>query len=148
MEYLKRAGVDAKLHEFEEHATTVDDAIKLLGVKREIIIKSILFIDDTGSPVLSIVTGDKRVSEKKLAEACGSKKVRKANPHEVKEFTGYDVGGVPPVGHKRSIRIIIDERVMRLGCVIGGGGETNALLEIDPIEIKRLTDCEVRDISE
>ena len=92
---------------------TVDAAVSRLGVSREKTIKSILFVDDAGLPVLGILTGNKRESEKKLAMACGAKKVRRANPAKVKEFTGYDVGTVPPVGHKTPIRTFVDEKVMR-----------------------------------
>jgi len=147
-EYLKKMSVDARFFTFEEHTMTVDAAVSCLGVSREKIIKSILFIDDAGLPVLGIVTGDKRVSEKKLAMVCGAKRVRRANSVEVKEFTGYDVGAVPPVGHKKQIRTFIDEKVMSFDKVTGGGGGINTLLEISPVEIKRLTDGEVKDISE
>lgn len=147
-EYVKRMDVKARFLKFEEHTMTVDAAARRMGVKRENIIKSMLFVDDAGLPILGIVTGDRRVNEKKLAMACGTKKVRRANPDEVKEFTGYDVGAVPPVGHKAQIRTFLDKRVMNLDDVIGGGGEINVLLEINPTEIKRLTNGEVRDISE
>jgi len=146
-EYLEKMGVSARFFKFKEHTMTVDAAVSRLGVSRERIIKSMLFVDDEGLPVLGIVTGDRRVSEKKLARACGAKRVRRANPAEVKRFTGYEVGGVPPVGHKRKIRTFIDEKVMSFDKVVGGGGEINALLEISPAEIRRLTDGEVRDIS-
>ena len=72
--YLKKMGVDARFFKFEEHTMTVDAAANRLGMSRERIIKSIIFVDGTGSPVLSIVTGDKRVDKKKLATACGAKK--------------------------------------------------------------------------
>jgi len=95
-----------------------------------------------------MVTGDKRIDEKKLALACGAKKVRRANLVEVKEFTGYDVGSVPPVGHKTQIRTIIDEKVMSFDKVIGGGGEINTLLELSSKDVRRLTNGKVKDISE
>lgn len=66
----------------------------------------------------------------------------------MKEFTGYDVGAIPPVRHKTQIRALIDEKVVTFYKVIGGGGEINKLLEISPAEIKRLTMGEVKDISE
>lgn len=147
-DYLKMMGVDAKFYTFEEHTMTVDAAVRRLGVNREKIIKSILFIEAAGLPVLGIVTGERRVSEKKLATACGIKKVRRAGSDEVREFTGYDVGAVPPVGHKTQIRTFIDEKVMDLDSVIGGGGEINVLIEIKTTEIKRLSNGEVKDISE
>jgi len=147
-EYLKGMDVEAKFYKFEEHTMTVDAAVRRLGVNRERIIKSMLFIQDAGLPVLGIITGERRVSEKKLATACGAKKVRRAGSDEVREFTGYDVGAVPPVGHKTRIRTFIDEKVMSLDSVVGGGGEIDVLLEINPAEIKRLTNGEVKDISE
>jgi Cys-tRNA(Pro) deacylase len=147
-EYLKRMNVKARFFKFKKHTMTVDAAASLLGVNREKIIKSILFINDAGLPIIGIVTGDKRVSEKKLSMVSGSKKIRKADSVEVKKLTGYDVGAVPPVGHKRQIKTFIDEKVMSLDKVVGGGGEVNTLLEINPDEIKRLTNGEVKDISE
>ncbi|MEM3443092.1 MAG: YbaK/EbsC family protein [Candidatus Bathyarchaeia archaeon] len=145
-EYLKKAGVNAKFFRFEEHTMTVDAAASRLGISHEKIIKSILFITDSNEPVLSIVTGDKRVDEKKLALVCGAKDVRRASPDEVREFTGYVVGAVPPVGHKKSVRTFIDGKVMTFDKVIGGGGEINTLMEISPLDIKRLTNAKVDDI--
>jgi len=146
--YLKKNGVDARFFKFKEHTMTVDAAVGRLGVSREKIIKSILFIDNDGLPILGIITGDKRVSEKKLAMVCETKKVRRANPFEVKEFTGYDVGAVAPVGHKTAVRTFIDEKVMGFEKVIGGGGQVNTLLEISPRDVRRLTNGQVKDISE
>jgi prolyl-tRNA editing enzyme YbaK/EbsC (Cys-tRNA(Pro) deacylase) len=95
-----------------------------------------------------LFTGDKRVSEKKLAIACGARKVRRANLAEVKMFTGYDAGSVPPVGHETQLRTFIDEKVMSFDKVIGGGGQIDVLLEIKPTEIKRLMNGEVKNIHE
>jgi Cys-tRNA(Pro) deacylase len=147
-EHLKRIGVNVRFFEFEGHTMTVDAAVKRLGVSHEKIIKSIIFVDDAGLPLLAIVTGDKRVSEEKLASAAGVRRVRRASPVEVRNFTGYDVGAVPPVGHKTRMRTFIDEGVMKCEKVIGGGGQINMLLEISPVEIRRLTNGEVKDISE
>lgn len=144
--YLEKLGVDARFFKFEEHTMTVDAAASRLGIAREKIIKSILFVDNSGQPVLAIVTGDNRVDEGKLAKACGAQKVRRANAAEVKEFTGYEVGAVSPIHPKKQIKTFVDWKVMRFGRVVGGGGEINALLEIGTGDLRRLTNCEVKDI--
>ena len=144
--YLEKLGVDARLQKFEEHTMTVDAAASRLGINREKIVKSILFIDGSGQPVLAIVTGDSRVDEGKLAKACGAKKVRRANSAEVKEFTGYEVGAVSPFHPEKRVRTFVDQKVMCFARVVGGGGEINALLEIGTADLKRLTNCEVKDI--
>ncbi|MFQ6065485.1 MAG: aminoacyl-tRNA deacylase [Candidatus Bathyarchaeia archaeon] len=146
--YLRREGVTAKILTFEAHTMTVEDAERQLGISRERIIKSMLFVDERGVPMFGIVTGDRKVSEKKLMEAFGAQRIRIARPSAVRSLTGYEVGALPPVGHKRSVRTFIDPKVMTFDKVYGGGGAVNALLEIDPRDVKRLTNAEVVDISE
>ena len=145
--HLLKCNVKARILTFKNHTMTVEDAERQLGVSRERIIKSMLFIDEDGEPILGIVTGDKRISDKKLRKACGARKLKLAPPAIVKSLTGYDVGALPPVGHKRPIRTFIDPKVMTFEKVYDGGGEVNALLEIDPKDIKRLSGAEVVDIS-
>lgn len=145
-DYLKEKGIDARILFFEEHVRTVSAAAKRLGVSSERIIKSILFIDDKGEPVLSIVRGDRRVSEYKLARLIGARSVRIATPEETRIHTGYDVGSVPPVGLRPGLRVVIDAEVMKLDKVYGGGGNDRALIEIAPADIQRLTGGVVGDV--
>lgn len=145
--YLQSNGIKFRILRFSGRTITVDDAVKQLGVSRERIIKSILFVDEKGLPVLAIVTGDRRVSESKLSKVCGAETLRKARPRAVRNLTGYEVGALPPLGHKKMIRTFIDSKVMEKKTVFGGGGNVNRLLEIDPKDIKRLTNAEVTDIS-
>jgi len=145
--YLKSKEIKARILTFEKHTMTVEDAEKQLGISRERIIKSLLFIDENGVPVLGIVTGDRKISDKKLRKACGAHRLRLAHPQAVKSLTGYEVGALPPVGHMKPIRTFIDPKVMNFKTVYGGGGAINALLEIDPRDIKRINKAEVVDIS-
>jgi Cys-tRNA(Pro) deacylase len=146
--YLQKEGVNARILMFKKHTMTVEDAEKQLGVSRERIVKSMLFVDEKGVPMVGIVTGDRKVSAEKLMKVYGARRVKIARPSAVKSLTGYEVGALPPVGHKKTIRTFIDPKVMTFDKVYGGGGAINALLEIDPQDIKRLTNAEVVDISE
>jgi len=145
--FLQSKGVKFKVLAFKGSTITVEDAVKQLKVPKERIIKSILFVDEKGLPVLAVVTGDHRVDEEKLAKACGAKKVRKARPKAVKNITGYEVGALPPLGHKKPIKTFIDPKVMKYETVFGGGGAINKLLEIDPRDLKRLTNATIATIS-
>jgi Cys-tRNA(Pro) deacylase len=145
--YLRKERVTARILTFKNHTITVEDAEKRLGVDRRRIIKSMLFVDEKDVPMFGIVTGDRKVSEKKLMTVFGALRVKIARPSTVKSLTGYEVGALPPVGHKMKIRTVIDPKVMAFEKVHGGGGATNALLEIAPRDIRRLTNAEVVDIS-
>ena len=145
--YLQNEEVKFRILTFKKHTMTVEDAERQLGVSRERIVKSLLFIDENGTPILGIVTGDRRISDKKLRKAYGARKLKLARPSVVKEITGYEVGALPPIIHGKPIRTFIDPKVMSFDKVYGGGGAVNALLEISPEEIKRLSKAEVADIS-
>jgi Cys-tRNA(Pro) deacylase len=145
--YLKDKGVNARIIIFDKPTTTVSEAENVLGISCERIIKSMVFIDDKGLPILAIVTGDKKIDMKKLAKECEVKEVRLANPIEVKKFTGYEVGATPPFGFKNPIKTIIDPKVLEFDKVYGGGGAMNALLEINTKDLLKLTNGKIADIS-
>jgi len=146
-EYLRKSGVDARVIFFEGHVKTVAAAAKRLGVDPGRIVKSILFIDDTGAPILAIIRGDARVSEYKLAKLVGARRVRIAAPEEVRLHTGYEAGAVPPVGIRAGVRVVVDAAVASLDRVFAGGGLVNSLVEISPADILRLTRGLVGDIA-
>lgn len=85
-------GLDA---EFEVHAKaeTVDESAQHSPIDRDQIIKTLIFKASNGF-VAVMCPGHKRVDEDKLEDLVGE--VRMANPSEVKEETGYIVGGVSP----------------------------------------------------
>jgi len=81
--------------EFEIHAKaeTVDESVQHSPVDKNQIIKTLIF-KASDSFVAVMCSGDKRVDENKLEKLVGE--VRMAKPSEVKEETGYIVGGVSP----------------------------------------------------
>jgi Cys-tRNA(Pro) deacylase len=146
-EFIQKSNIEAKILVFENLTITVEDAEKQLKVPKERIIKSILFIDENGIPILAIVTGDRKVDEEKLKNACKAKTIKIARPRAVKNLTGYEVGTIPPIGFKKHIKTFIDPKVFLYDKVYGGGGSINTLLEIKPQDIKKLTNGKIIDIS-
>ncbi|MFQ5758706.1 MAG: aminoacyl-tRNA deacylase, partial [Candidatus Bathyarchaeia archaeon] len=124
--YILDNRIDARILVFDKPTRTVEDAEKQLRVSRERIVKSMLFVDEKGVPALAIVSGDRKVSEEKLARACSAAKFRVARPRAVKSLTGYEAGALPPIGHKKRIRTFIDPKVLGFEKVYGGGGAINA----------------------
>jgi Cys-tRNA(Pro) deacylase len=146
--YLDGHGVNYRLHVVGGPTMTAEDAATQLHVPLETIIKSILFTDEKQNPILAILTGDKKVDRKKLASVVGSSKVRISTPESTREFTGFEVGVMPPVAHKNRIMTVIDQKVTHFGKVYGGSGKAEALMEIDPRHIARLAEAKVAEISE
>ena len=75
--------------------------------------KALLFTNGKEEFVIVNIPADRRVDQKKVAQAIGWPKgaVRMATQEEVMEKTGCEIGAVPPFGHKNAIPILIDKGV-------------------------------------
>ena len=144
--FLKEHGIDAEIVKLESKVRTVKQAAKALGIGPEFIIKTIMFVDAEGEPLLAIVPGNRRVDLNKLSKLAGSE-VRLAKPAEVESHSGYPAGGLPPIGHKKPIKTYIDPEVLEKREVYGGGGSDQSLLRINPEDIKRVQNAEVAPIT-
>jgi prolyl-tRNA editing enzyme YbaK/EbsC (Cys-tRNA(Pro) deacylase) len=124
---------------------TVAAAAAALGVARERILKSLVFwLGD--APFLVIAAGDDRISMPHLAAAQGVTRrgIRLATPPEALAVSGYPVGAMPPFGHLRSLPTLVDERRFpHDGVVVAGGGARDALLEVAPADLLRITSARV-----
>ncbi len=71
-----------------------------------------------------------------------------ASPEEVKQITGYTIGGVSPIGHLIDIKVYMDKNLERFSKVFAAAGHPNAVFGISYVELKRLTDAEIYDLTE
>ena len=131
----------------EQTARTANDAATALGCNVGAIVKSLLF--KIGEKFcLCLVSGDKRCSLNKLKKKLGEKDVSMANPNEVKQITGYTIGGVSPIGHLIDTKIYMDKNLERFSKIYAAAGHPNAVFGITFIELKKLTNSEVDDLTE
>lgn len=142
--FLEENGVKNKFHEFSESTLTVEHSSERLGVDPEIIVKSLVFKDGDGNPLLAVVSGENRADEDKLSEVHGSE-VKIAKAREVEDFTGYKIGEVPPL--IPNLKTYLDSEIFDFDRVIAGGGSTHTLVELNPKDILRLADAEIAEIS-
>lgn len=141
--FIQGLHINAEVIEIDTPTPTVEAAAEAVGTQPEKILKSLLFLIDN-KPILVIASGTLRVDRKALAKhfQVGRKRVKLADANTVQAVTGYEVGGVPPIGHLTSLRMVIDEQALKYDLVYGGGGGINSLLSIDPQEIVSFTGAE------
>ena len=133
--------------ELENSARTAKDAANSLNCEVGAIVKSLLLkIDD--SFLLCLIAGDKRCSLNKIKKIKNSKNVRMASAEEVKEQTGYTIGGVSPVGHKNELEILIDNSLNRFKAIFAAAGHPNCIFEINYDDLKKITSGLNEDIIE
>lgn len=123
--------------EFIVHAKseTVEESAENTGVDKQKIVKTLIFIAGN-RPVAVLCPGDSRVDEDRLEQLTGET-VRMARPSEVKQATGYIVGGVSPFD--LDIPVYMEESILEHDTVKPAAGSRVVGVEIDPEKLKKLT---------
>ncbi len=143
---LEDAGVNAAPVEFEQSTRTAEDAAAALNVHVGQIVKSLVFVRGD-EPVLVLVSGANRASLDRLKAELGAE-VTRADAETVRRVTGYAIGGVPPVGHVRPLRTLVDADLLQYDTVYAASGTPNTIFPIDPQSLLRATGGKVVDIRE
>ncbi len=111
------------------------------------IVKSLVFRsgDET---VVVLCSGAQRVDEAKLAATLGTPAVRRATANEVKDATGYAIGGVPPFAHANPCRVVCDLSLLGFDEVWAASGLPDAVFPIAPSDLVRLSGARADDVAE
>ena len=128
-------------------ARTAKDAATSLKCEVGAIVKSLLFKADDAF-LICLVPGDKRCSLNKLKKILNKKDVCMANAEEVKEHTGFSIGGVSPVGYIKKLDILIDKSLNRFENVFAAAGHPNCVFKINYNELIKITNGSEKEISE
>ena len=145
--FLKGFDQSLEVIVLENSARTAKDAAIALRCDVGAIVKSLLF--KTGDNfTLCLVAGDKRCSLNKLKKIKNIKDISMASPEEVKNQTGYTIGGVSPVGHLNKLEIFIDKSLERFNELFAAAGHPNCVFKINFNDIQKITNGKVEDIIE
>ena len=144
---LKDFDKSLKVIVLDSSARTAQDAANSLNAEVGSIIKS-LFLRTKNSFLLCLVAGDRRCSLNKIKKILGEKDVSMGNADQVKQVTGFTIGGVSPVGHLNPIKIYIDQSLSRFENIFGAAGHPNCVFKINFIDLQKITSGEVLDIVE
>ena len=144
---LKEFDETLSVTELENTARTAVDAAKSLNCEVGAIVKSLLF-KNGDNYFLCLVSGDKRCSLNKLKKFFNSKDLSMASPNDVKEQTGYTIGGVSPIGHTNSLQILVDSSLHRFKDLFAAAGHPNCIFKINFEDLKKITNGTIEDIIE
>ncbi len=131
----------------ETSARTALEAAASLGCEVGAIVKSLLFKTEN-SFTLCLVAGDKRASLNRIKKALKIKDASMASAEDVKNITGYTIGGVSPVGHLKKIEILIDKSLSRFNLLFAAAGHPNCVFKIDFTNLKKITNGVTEEITE
>ena len=128
-------------------ARTAHEAASSLGCEVGAIVKSLL-LRANNIFILCLVAGDKKASLNKIKKTLDIKDVSMATAEDVKNITGYTIGGVSPIGHKNKIDIFIDNSLERFNCLYAAAGHPNCIFKINFKDLQKITNGSIKEITE
>lgn len=147
-----RKGVTLDVHAYTESTHTAEDAAAAVGAELGQIVKSLVFVapgaDDALQPILCLVSGPNRVDLARLAAVIGEPDVRRATAVEARDLTGYTIGGIPPIGFSRPVRVVMDPDLGRFQVVWAAAGTATAVFPVPPGTLRMLSNAHVAPICE
>ena len=146
-EYLKKFDSNLQILVLNETARTAIDAANSLKCEVGAIVKSLLFKTED-SFIICLIAGDKKCSLNKLKKILKKKDVSMANANEVKNNTGFSIGGVAPVAHLVTLKVLVDKSLSRFSYIFAAAGHPNCVFKITYNELIKITKGEEKEISE
>ena len=131
----------------DSSAKTANEAASSLGCEVGAIVKSLLFKTEN-TFTLFLVSGDKKASLNKIKKTLNIKDASMASPDDVKNVTGYTIGGVSPVGHLNKIKILIDHSLARFENLYAAAGHPNCVFKTNFDDLQKITKGFIKDITQ
>ena len=128
-------------------ARTALEAASSLRCEVGAIVKSLLFRTEN-TFTLCLVAGDRKASLNKIKKTLNIKDASMASADEVKNVTGYTIGGVSPVGHLNKINIFIDNSLERFKFLFAAAGHPNCVFKINFADLQKITKGSIKEITE
>jgi Cys-tRNA(Pro) deacylase len=125
------------LYTWEAHGGTQASA-RHLGVDEHLVIKTLIFEDESKKPLCILMHGDREVSAKNLARQVGAKSVAPCAPAVADRHSGYQVGGTSPFGLRRGMPVYCEKSIGALQRIYINGGARGFLVGISPRDLERV----------
>ena len=148
--------VEKLLKEFDQNqrvilldtsARTALEAASSLDCEVGAIVKSLLFKTEQNY-TLCLVAGDKKASLNKIKKILNIKDSSMASADDVKNVTGFTIGGVSPIGHLNETNILIDSSLERFNYLFAAAGHPNCVFKISFKDLNKITKGSIKELIE
>lgn len=137
---VARAGVAHRLCEYDHDPSApaygVEAAEKLAADPARVFKTLVAEVD--GGLVVAVVPVAMSLNLKALAAAAGGRKAVMADPTAAERATGYVVGGISPLGHRKRLPVYLDASMQDHATVLVSAGRRGLDLELAPEDLAHL----------
>ncbi|MEM6621594.1 MAG: YbaK/EbsC family protein [Pseudomonadota bacterium] len=135
-------GLEIEILRMGASTRTAGDAAAACSCDVGQIVKSLIFKRQDGALVLLLTPGDHQADLSLAADIAGGA-LSRADAAEVRERTGFAIGGVSPIGHLESPQVWMDEALFQHAKVWAAAGAPDAVFAVTPEDLRRATGAKI-----
>jgi len=148
---LKKQRVVFTLHQYQHDASANsfgEEAVEKLNINAEQVFKTLIVScdGDENSLAVAIVPVTHQLNLKMLAKALNVKKTKMADAKQVEKSTGYVLGGVSPIGQKKTLKAVVDNSAKNFNTIFVSGGKRGLEIELAPIDLAKTNRAQFAEI--
>jgi prolyl-tRNA editing enzyme YbaK/EbsC (Cys-tRNA(Pro) deacylase) len=145
--YLTERQIPHEFYRLGRPLRNIHEVAALLDLLPSQVVTAELFEGKT-APVLALVPAGVCSSAANIARTSGEARIRPATPSRVTEHTGFLTGWLPPVGHERPSRAILDATLAEVEVLYTAGGDPGVMLVLRADDLIRATAATVAPLAE
>ena len=152
VEAASRKGATLDIRFMPASTHSAEEAAAAVGADLGQIVKSLVFVaprpESRLALLVCLVSGRNQVDLGLLNAVTGEVAMRRATAREARELTGYSIGGIPPFGHRRDVRILMDEDLGQYEWVWAAAGTNQAVFRVEPRTLQMLSNAVVAPVAQ
>ncbi|MEG1312574.1 MAG: Cys-tRNA(Pro) deacylase [Romboutsia sp.] len=128
-----------------QHLDGVEVASRI-GKNVEEVYKTLVAQGNSRNIYIYVIPVNESLDLKKAASISGEKSISMINLNDINKFTGYIKGGCSPIGMKKKYKTFVNNTAQVLEEIIVSAGKIGYQVQLSPIKLKEITECEFLDI--
>ena len=137
IQILKQKKIPFELIKYDHEEKGAEFAADATGFPLEATVKTLVVDLAEKKYTLVLMPGDRQLSMKRLAKACGVKRAAMADTRTAERLTGYLVGGISPFGTKQKLPVVMEAGILTFDKILINAGQRGTMLKMAPVDIQK-----------
>jgi len=146
IQFLKSKKILYQVIKYNHEAKGAEFAAQAVGFPLDQTVKTLVVALDDNAFALVLMPGDRQLSMKKIAAACGAKRAAMADTVTAQRLTGYLVGGISPFGTQKHLPVVMEACLQGYDEVMINAGRRGIMVKISPKDIVAVMNAKIVDL--
>jgi Cys-tRNA(Pro)/Cys-tRNA(Cys) deacylase len=148
IQFLKKKKIPFEIIKYDHEEKGAEFAARATGFPLAATVKTLVVDLGEKKYTLVLMPGDRQLSMKRLAKACGVKRAAMADTRTAEHLTGYLIGGISPFGTKQKLPVVTETDILRFDKILINAGQRGTMLKMTPPDIRTALTCKVARVAE